>query len=75
MANQTVSDMHHITWCKNFVSGPLTGMQVKCTMHVDAERCCEVQAHLNEATPDEPHSDCLTGSQWWASGVGCEEVR
>ena len=73
---QTKADtMHQITYCKNFISGTLAGLQVRCSFHVDKTLCAETQAQLNDATPENPNSDVMTGAQWWASGVGCEEVR
>jgi len=71
---QQLSAMHRVTWCKNFVSGPLTGLQVRCSITVDSQRCAEVQAGLSDHTPDNPGEDCLTGTQYWCSGVGCEEI-
>ena len=66
--------MHRIVYLKNFVSGPLTGLSVRCSLTVDCSCCAADQAWLNASTSEEPHADVLTGSQWWASGVGCEEI-
>jgi hypothetical protein len=67
--------LHRIVFVKNFLTGPLAGLSVRSSMTVDACLCAKDQAQLNNHTPDNPGSDVLTGSQWWASGVGCEEVR
>ena len=72
MANTTI--LHRIEFVKKFLTGSLAGLSVRQSVVYPQSMCSEIQARLNEHTPENPAEDLITRNKYWVSGIGCSEV-
>jgi hypothetical protein len=63
-----------ITYSKQFMTGNLKGISVRCSYNVDADRAHTTCLDLQAITKQNPGSDTMTNAKFWVYNVGTEEV-
>ena len=67
--------MKTLSYSKQFLSGTLAGLSVRCSYQVPASVVAERMERLNAFTPANPGHDCVTGAAFWVYNIGSEEVN
>jgi hypothetical protein len=62
--------MHTVHYTKHFLTGNLTGFDVKCSIsYPNATLALAILDILATHTPDHPGRDCVTGAQYYVTGA------
>jgi hypothetical protein len=72
MSNGTYTK--RITYSKEFLSGNLEGLRVRCELKTTDDACAAHMNALNKITPMSPGSDVITGARFWVYNLGCEDI-
>lgn len=64
-----------VSYSKEFLTGTLAGISVRCGFDTTDDAVAIHLAELNAITKQNPGSEVLTAATFWVYNIGCEDIQ
>jgi hypothetical protein len=73
--HSAINPLYRVEYVKHFLSGPLAGLDVKCSLTCPADMVAGYTVVLKGNSPEYPSRDAITGNTYWVKTVDCNRVE